>query len=254
MVEPLTTTSVTSYAWWILKRIILHDVQSLRILLFSLYKRQKEVRVATSAMLRIADGNKYLLVKNLHRPDIFGPFGGVYKCDVEAQALLDRVEFKPQDEPDPIDMKGDLRGFLPRRNLSAFRTWFLDGRDREEPITCLRRELKEELEQIGTSVDHQIIDTLRFRLVRRVDEGPAAAVGQPYQQYRMFEVYEIILTSDRVKHFVQELFLLPAGNDGLIVVSASEIIKGRAANGCQIGQHAAYLLGSKQIRPEPPSF
>ena len=53
-----------------------------------------DIRISFSCLLRISEGGRYLLVRNLHRPELFGPFGGVFKHYDRAKEELDRFEFK----------------------------------------------------------------------------------------------------------------------------------------------------------------
>src|SRR5438105_15920103 len=88
---------------------LLHrSAYKVRFLHYSLIKPTTHMRVAFSALLRIADSDQYLLVRNLHRPETFGPFGGVYKYFDDAQPALDKFEFHPQMIGPDSDMKSDL--------------------------------------------------------------------------------------------------------------------------------------------------
>ena len=49
-----------------------------------MYNHSKQVRISLSTILRIAEGDRYLLVLSKRRPDEFGPFGGVGKYFDEA--------------------------------------------------------------------------------------------------------------------------------------------------------------------------
>ena len=130
---------------------------------------QPETRVSISALIRIASGDKYVLVRNLHRPESFAPIGGVYKFFREAQIQLDSLDFRAQVTED--EMVADLRGFLPSGNLEGFKKWFEDGHGRESAPECLQRELREELAQVGMSIALEELAGIRFSHVRTVTEG-----------------------------------------------------------------------------------
>src|SRR5262245_52406252 len=130
----------------------IHAIERLRRVRFwhcSLINRKTEMRVAFSAFLKISDGQRYVLVRNLHRPETFSPFGGVLKHNSAAVQELDECQFKPDAVGNASDAKNDLRGFLPRARLRRIVRWYDGVRDRESAGECLMRELREELNEIG---------------------------------------------------------------------------------------------------------
>lgn len=150
---------------------------------------QSQLRVALSAILRIEQDGRYLLVRNLHRPESFAPFGGVYKFFTQAKAKLDEFSFRLQAADS--DMRNDIRGFIAPDDLPAFREWFRSSNDRESSIDCLRRELREELVEVG--LDAALVSTaLQFRHIRSVQEGPEYIASQGYHQFRLFDVFDLI--------------------------------------------------------------
>lgn len=209
--------------------------------------------MAFSALLRISDSDRYLLVRNLHRPESFGPFGGVYKYFEDAQPALDRFDFKPQVFGPGADMKNDIRGFLPRKNLAKIVQWYAKKTDRESFKECLCRELREELVEVGLP-RIRCPDGLLFRPVRTVREGPGSVPGEDYTQFRIFEVYDLFPMSTDTQKFVRQLFKAARRHKNVLLASAKEIIRGRASNGSVIGHHAGYLLGGKRVRPDNPAF
>ena len=225
--------------------------RKLRFLKCKLIQPAADIRVSFAALLRICEGGRYVLVQNRHRPDTCGPFGGVYKYHLSAQRFLDKVEFKPEDLGKPEDTKNDLRGFLPRRNLLALRNWYDKGEDRESPTTCLSRELEEELTEIGMA-NVRVPNSLSFRKVRVVEEGPESVPGELYSQYRILEVYEPVKRDS--KRTVFEEILAKAQTDShLSFVGDEEIRRGRAKKDDRyIGHQTSYLLGSKRTRREDP--
>src|SRR4030095_15237559 len=72
------------------------SVKGLRFVPYQVLRRNDEMRVAFSALLRLMDGERFILVRNLHRPETFSPFGGVYKYLTSAQQHFDKLEFHPQ--------------------------------------------------------------------------------------------------------------------------------------------------------------
>src|SRR5713226_2417216 len=151
---------------------LLDRIRRIRFLKYKLVRPNADMRVAFSALLRICEGGRYLLIRNLHRPQTFGPFGGVYKYYGGAKKELDEILFRPQDLGPGSDMKDDLRGFLPRKNLVRVDRWFAASHERESPGECLRRELTEELKETKPSIRLPVPGALPLSLVRVVHEGP----------------------------------------------------------------------------------
>lgn len=237
-----------------LGQVVHAAVRRRRFITCSLVRRDEEVRFAFSALLRLGVGSSYLLVRNLHRPETFGPFGGVYKYHDEARVLLDRLEFRPQHAGPGSDMRNDLRGFIPRRSLPALVRWYTKRREREECSDCLSRELREELAEIGISRSVKPPRSLTLKLVRNVAEGPEKVPGQGYTQFRIFEVFDIANTDKSYTRFLKQVGQAVPTSPHLLSVTPEEIIVGRARGGEVIGHHACYFLRSRRIRPDSPMF
>lgn len=212
-----------------------------------------EIRVSFSAFLRVHEGGKYILVRNLHRPELFGPFGGVYKFYDGASHRLDELSFRPQDLGETGDMRNDLRGFLPRKNLARLLKWFDKNVDRESPRECLLRELREEL--IETKLPNLWPPSqLEVKLVRRVQEGPEKVPGRSYTQFRVFEVYDLVGHNPEYYSLLERLKQINKDAPNVVVADSSDIVCGRCDDGRVIGNHVLYLLGKKRTRPEAPPF
>lgn len=245
IVENIIATEVGHY--------IRRSAWRLRFVRCQVVNPSEDIRIAFSALLRIADGDKYLLIRNLHRPETFGPFGGVYKYLEDAQPTLDGFDFKPQVFGPGDDMRYDIRGFLPRKNLAKLVGWFSKQANRESFKECLCRELREELAEVGVP-RIQCPDGLQFRPVRTVREGPGPVPGEDYTQFRIFEVYDLHPVSTDTQKFVRKLFRAARRHKNLLLANAKEIIRGRATDGSVIGHHSGYLIGRKRIRPDTPAF
>lgn len=209
-----------------------------------------EIRVAFSALLRITETDKYILIRSHNFPESFGPFGGVYKYFFQkAKPILDALDFR--DKPiDPENDKNDLRGCLPRGNLLQFVRWFNKySPERESFNECLHRELDEELAEVKLTAVLKISKDLKFQHIRTVTEGPESVAGQPFMQYRIFEVYEINQTTHEANEFIQQLFEVACKHPDLLIASSQEIITGKSRSGKQIGSHACYLIGKRRCRP-----
>jgi hypothetical protein len=233
--------------------VIRHNYHRFRLLRCAVFSRSEDIRVAFCAMLLLRDGDRYLLIRNLHRRESFGPFGGVFKYkDI---SKLDDLEFKPQTQPYANDMKEDIRGFLPRKRLPSLIAWFKKGWGRESSEECLTREMREEMAEAELPRRLNFPESLRIKHVRTVEELPARVPGQLYTQYRIFEVHELNLAFSSMKKFNSQLFsVVPRHRNNLLLATAKEIEVGRAESGELIGHHACYLIGKKRLRPESPMF
>jgi hypothetical protein len=224
----------------------------LRLLSARVVGRSKDMRVAFSALLRIEHEGRYVLVRNLHRPESFGPFGGVIKYHPEAKQELDRCEFAPQVLD--LDMKHDLRGFLPEKHAAKLYAWYNERVNRELADACLRRELREELQEVGLSSRVKVPRDLRVQLVRRVVEGPEVRPGHEYRQFRIFEVYDPILDTKGAKAMSKEIVKAASAHKDLVLASPQEIRIGRCQTGELLGHHCCYLLWERPLRQETPAF
>jgi hypothetical protein len=207
--------------------------------------RNSDVRIAFSAILKIACGDQYALVQNLHRPSTYAPFGGVVKYSGSAKPFLDGIGFKPQTFGPGHDMLHDLRGFLPRRNVHDVVSWFKAGRDRETNEGCVIRELREELhEEVGLMFP--IPDGLEFRSVRSVREGPSWIENERYMQLRIFDVIGL-LQDESKSEFCMSIMREARTNPKLLLATRREIERGAAGDGRLIAQHAQYLFSGRAM-------
>ncbi len=209
------------------------------------------VRVSFSAVLRVKDDDRYVLVGTTI-PGFFGPPGGVVKFQGPVPAL-DQLGFHEQRaDRHRADMRDDLRGFVPARSLVGFVRWFATGSSRETGTECLRRELVEELvDDDGVPLLH--VPALSFALVRTAIEGPRCVVRQPYRQLRRVEVYDLVLDDEPAARFRRQLLDLADDPDTPTVRCATrtEITTGWTGT-TPIAPHAAYLFGGRKLLPDPP--
>ena len=215
-----------------------------------LFCRNKKLRVSMAAILSIRRDARYILIRLRHRPERFGPIGGVYKYYPSALCQLDQCGFTPQVRDQ--DMRNDLRGFIQGKNLPSFMRWFLSGKNREvEPLT---RELIEELEEIGLTGKAKSIGAPQYELLKDVYEGPEDVPGVGYMQFRYFRVYQFSPGDLKGEELTDTLFAETEHNPDLIAVTIEEILKRRAASGDVIGTHTGYLVSDQRTGPEAPPF
>ncbi|WP_242907417.1 SMODS-associated NUDIX domain-containing protein [Actinomadura terrae] len=212
------------------------------------------VRVSFAALLKVKQDERHVLFRALNRPESYGPPGGVFKYFGPAGRFLEEMGFR-EDRIDTLAgvMKADLRGFLPASSMRDFLSWFASGAYREDSVECLRRELAEELCEVGLDHLEPSAQRLAFSHLRTVVAGPDEVPGQPYSQLRRFEVYELTGADLATEAFRRELSAAGADPDVPTVISATagEIRYGRCG-GAQISGQSAYLLGSQRYLADVP--
>ncbi|WP_260478674.1 hypothetical protein [Kibdelosporangium aridum] len=222
-----------------------------------LFTPSRDVRVSFCALLRVRDDDCYLLFHARSRPGSYSPPGGVYKYSREGEQQLEQLGFR--DEPKPSDLvndrRHDLRGFISSRVTRKFLRWFESGAGRESATACLRRELVEELTEVGHPELIDDVASLEFTPVRVVQEGPHHEPGTDHLHLRRFDVYDIAVARDETAaQFKQRLLALIGGpaSDLVAGAGARDIEYGRCEAGL-ISGHAAFLIGTKRFHPPTPA-
>lgn len=214
------------------------------------------IRISFSVLLRLSDDERYVLFHSPSRPGAFGPPGGVIKYFPPAVRILEALEFSEQrGGPRPNVMKWDLRGYLPDGSLRRFLKWFDSGAYREDAAECLRRELTEELAEVGLSRLDSAVPGLAFTAVRTVVEGPEPVVGKPYRQMRRFEVYDLLTADSAALRLSRELLEAAADPScpGVIGVTREDIRHGRKQEAL-IAPQSAFLTGGERMMPDVPAI
>ncbi|MFI0237656.1 hypothetical protein [Streptomyces sp. NPDC016845] len=250
MLEAIWTGLLVALLSW-LAAILWRNRRRLSLLALALRPR-RQVRVSAASLLRIQDDDHHVLVHSPYRPDSYGPFGGVLKYHSSARPDLDRLRFREDDRVDRR-MHSDLRGFLPARALPRFARWLDAERDRETALEAMRRELAEELTEIGHPELTAGIANLHFAHVRHVLEGPLKVPGRAYRQIRFFDVFDLHLDTPEAIALRDALLTLAAdpGDVGAVLVTSDDILHGRHGR-FYIGPHAAYLIGPHRLRADLP--
>ncbi|MFI2635439.1 hypothetical protein ACH5A2_34470 [Streptomyces collinus] len=186
------------------------------------------------------------------RPDSYDPPGGVVKYHPAARPALDRLGFREELRVDRR-MRSDLRGFLPGRALPGFVRWLDRQEDRESALECVRRELGEELAEIGHPELAAGIDRLHFTRVRHVVDGPLKVPGRPYRVVRLFDVWDLDLDTPEAVRLRDALTALAAdsADHGVLVATADDIVHGRRHH-AYLAPHAAYLMGERRYHADLP--
>lgn len=202
---------------------------------------RKRLRVSMSALLRIEDEGRFLLLRQgPHRPNQLGPIGGVYKIIGPGVPIdLDFQNLSLADEVRSRDISDDLRGTIPAFRLPQFLRWFDSRAGRESD--ALHRELHEELVDDGPLDElPDGLFPLRCELLHIAEEGPTT-VRQGDPVYRRHEIY-------RLHRGAADLLALAEKHDSLQAVSADEIRKGRTTDGIDIGDQTLFLLSPRALR------
>jgi len=197
------------------------------------------VRVSFAALLCLAVDGQYILF-NTGR---VGPPGGAFQYLPSAASDLAEMGFQ-QERPNVSDLRGKLTGGA----LPTLLRWFATnaGVHREDGTTCLRRELGEELAEVGFGEFSSLTERMRFEMVRRIVEHRPATTPHHSHQLRQMEVYISTAGCDQNQRLVDRLVELavdPAVTT-VMAVTASDIEAGHSGS-TRIAPHAAYLVGDR---------
>jgi hypothetical protein len=212
-----------------------------------------------AAILKLELNGRFLLVRNLHHPNTFAPFGGVFKAYPMARTKLDELGFVEEvPERDVGDLSRDLRGYVPMQNIQSLLHWFESRKGRELYDQCLRRELREEFMEAHMPPDlADDIPRLSFEQVRTVEERPVLAVQGRFQ-YRRIEVYQLALedpeTGSSNERVLRSWFGRILGKD-VVDVGLDELAAMRLATGEHLASSVQYLVsGIPSANPDPSPF
>ncbi|GAB1818587.1 SMODS-associated NUDIX domain-containing protein [Herbidospora sp. RD11066] len=216
----------------------------------------RRLRVSVAVILRVKDDDGYVLFHHPHRPQTYGPPGGVVKYTDGARRTLDELGFVEQRIAQrDATMYRDLRGFIPARRGIAFLHWYDREADRESAPECLRRELREELVEVGHSELAPLADDLRFDLVRNVCEGARPTPNKPYRTLRVFTVFDVVADTPAAVELLRRLHELArdATEPDIVRASSTDIQEGRSGPHL-ITPPAAFLLGDRRIHEDLPAL
>jgi hypothetical protein len=145
------------------------------VVLMSTVHRRATIRFSASAVLRVTSGQNYLVIKTPARGtsvEYWGPLGGVIKCSSGAIKLLADIEIAFDllaDQHD--DMERDLRVKMIGKRFWRFVRWYWSASGRESPEEALRRELKEELRDVGLETLVPQVDKAEMEISRLCATG-----------------------------------------------------------------------------------
>ncbi|MFC7907147.1 SMODS-associated NUDIX domain-containing protein [Streptomyces nigra] len=219
----------------------------LLVLLFTPWRR---VRLSVAVLLRLDDEDCYVLFDSPTRPATFGPPGGVVKYHESGRRKLDKLGFECEERSQEV-MRCDLRGFVRAVKVPDFARWLYGGSGREPASDCMRRELVEEVAEIGHPELAPSVASINFTLVRRVVDGPMKVAGAPYRQVRFFEVYDLMLEKPEALELRAALLVLARDplEEHIIAVSRQGIALGREGAHMVLPQ-SAFLIGDERFRED----
>lgn len=221
----------------------------------TLVRRHECVRVACSTFLRVSDDQqRYLLIRNLHRPEFFGPVGGCYKYfDGEGAHTLEQFFYDADTTVEMEEALRDIRGYIRRSTTAKFFEWFQTGRGRESARECLSREVREELfGECALVVPPDFRpESLSFRFRRSFLEKSIVS-GTRTLQFRLFEVHDLDLESRASRALLTAIH--EARSDRLLWATKQEIELGRhTSDRAALGHAAVLLINDSLSRPDLPS-
>ncbi|MEU2658116.1 hypothetical protein ABZ615_22665 [Streptomyces sp. NPDC007325] len=219
-------------------------------LLLVLLTPWRRTRVSVAVLLRVHEEDTFVLFATPSRPGAFGPPGGVVKYRETARSALERLGFEPEQRGRAV-MRLDLRGFLPGSRVLAFARWLHRGDGREPATECLRRELVEELGEVGHEELVDLAKAVAFQHVRRVIDGPMKVAGETYRQLRFLDVYDLLTDRPEAEELRSALIALAKEQTETEVVCANrrEITLGRAGVHVVLPQ-SAFLVGDRRHRED----
>ena len=225
------------------------------VALMSTVHRNALIRFSASALLRLDSGQDFVVIKTPARGTsvaYWGPLGGVIKCKSGAAKLLADIEVSFDVLADQHeDMDRDLRVKMTGKRFWRFIRWYWSAASRESPEEALKRELKEELSEVGLEALVPDVDKAEVEISRVCSTG-LFKQGDVYH-YRLFYMLERV-GPDGVA-FREKLLasVRPGGLEMVSVVSPDEIRKG-AHKGVLVGDHCCYLVTGAKYEPRMPAY
>lgn len=255
--DPIATTAIEKAAGFVATKLVSEALnlgwKKIKWLPTTHVHRNHQVRVVCSTFLRVQNKNgKYLLIRNLHRPEFFSPIGGCYKYFPTAKPYLDQTLFSQDTLVRTDESSMDIRGYVRRRFVADFFTWFsLNNATRETTRECLIREINEELFGESNLISPKDIDLskLEFRYVRSYLEKATIDESNTLQ-FRFFEVHDLGMESEASQALAK--FLTTVSSKNLLWVDEKDIRVGRTSGNKAIGHAAVLFVNDKLTRPDGP--
>jgi hypothetical protein len=222
------------------------------VVLMSTLHRRATIRFSASSALRVNRGQDYLVIESPARGTgvaYWGPLGGVIKCATGASKELVDLEVSFDLIPDQYDdMDRDLRVKMAGRRFWRFIRWYWSATGHESPEAALRRELKEELRDIGLETLILDVDKVELEISNLCSTG--LFKRDDIYHYRFFYVFELVGPDG---HAFREKLLASVGPGALALVTADEIRKG-AHDNVSVGGHCCFLVPGLTYEDRMPTY
>lgn len=212
----------------------------LRLSFVLLFHRHSNVRISVAYLFKIYDQckNEFLLIRG-SKIDQYQPIGGVYKTYQSFRDTKEQLEIKYGKDENFYE-NGDLRLYLPGKNVIKFLRWFNEGKNREVNTT---REFYEELIAPGYLPEDVLFGT-EFEFLKQDIGNFRKTTYFPGADGEVLvrNVYEISFNDENIMRKLRE----NASEGGKLMFINSDDIKREAVkvNGVdvKIGEHTKLLL------------
>jgi hypothetical protein len=193
------------------------------------------IRMSVASLLRAKNDNGSLILVANDR-GVLGPLGGACGYRPAADDVLSGMGWQP--ERPAVAGLTDLRGLLPDRSLDEFLEWLATGQHRESGEEGLRREITEELHEVGHGKLATMVSGAELAHAGQRTEPPAPLIDSPHRQTRRFDLYDLM--PGNLLNQLGQLAADPAELK-IVAVTADEAARSHIGK-FQIGTQVRYLL------------
>lgn len=195
------------------------------------------IRVSCGYLFRIKMDNRYLLIKG-KRIEQFQPIGGVYKYYASFNDVKNSLNIT-EEQNSSFYEEGDLRVYVPGKNVLKFIRWFNSGKNREVNVT---REFYEELIVPGYIPENAIINA-KFEFIKQAECKLGYSNAFRCKEVLIHNIYEVTFSDST---YLEKLnSVINQGEKNLRFVSQIDIEREAVeVNGVEnkIGAHAKNIV------------
>lgn len=199
--------------------------------------RKERIRFSCGYLFRIKMDNRYLLIKG-KRIEQFQPIGGVYKYYSSFNDIKNSLNIT-EEQNSTFYEDGDLRVYVPGKNVLKFIRWFNSGKNREVNVT---REFYEELIVPGYIPENAIIDA-KFEFIKQAECKLGYSNAFRCKEVLIHNIYEVTFSDPTYLEKLNNV--IDQGEKSLRFVSQSDIEREAVeVNGVEnkIGAHAKNVV------------
>ena len=165
----------------------------------SVWRRRQPVRVSCAHLIRVRQGNMFLLVPSSRITYQMQPPGGVVQAFSDSRAFLESVGAQPGDDYSFSKKDdGDLRLHIPAKNLVKFLRWYAEEKGRE---TSPEREFREELVDPGI-LDKTLFESPRLQRYATRITGPQFSSHFGCWEVLIHEFFSLDATEEQCAHLL----------------------------------------------------